>query len=219
MIAEHLISDSIVPLRPNDTGDEALGIMNDFYVRHLPIVNEGAFLGLLSEEDILDNDPIEAVASYNLSLHQPFVRAGDHLYDVLRLIAEHQLTAIPVIDDQNIYVGLVTGEDLLRHFSTIGAFREPGGIIVLEMMRQDYSLTQISSLVESEQAVILSSHVQSFKESARIEVTLKINRQQIGPILASFERFDYQVKASFNELEYFDTLKERYDGLMAYLNV
>ncbi len=219
MIAEKLISDSIVPLRTSDTGDEALSIMGDFYIRHLPIVNNEELLGLVSEEDVFDNDATAAVGSYKLSLSHPFVSQNDHIFDVMRLVAEHQLTVIPVVGDQREYIGLITIEDLMRHFVEIGAFREPGGIVVLEMVRQDYSLAQIARIVESENAVILTSHVQTYPDSPRIDVTLKINRQTIHNLLATFERFGYQVKASFNESEFFDTLRERYDGLINYLNV
>ena len=219
MIAEHLISDLIVPLRTSDTGDEALGIMSEFYVRHLPIVNQEQLLGLLSEEDILNHDVEEPVGSYSLDLQHPYVRIHDHLYDVIRLVADYQLTAIPVVDEKRNYVGLITAEDLLRHFAESGTFREPGGIIVLEMVRQDYSLAQLARIVEAENAVVLSAHVQTFPDSPRIEVTLKVNVRNINPIVASFARFDYAVKATFNELEYFDNLRERYDSLISYLNV
>ncbi|MCB0639554.1 MAG: CBS domain-containing protein [Lewinella sp.] len=219
MIAEHLISDTLIPLRTSDTGEDALSLMNDFYVRHLPIVNQEQLLGLLSEDDILDNDAREPVGSYRLSLSHPFVRATDHLYDVMRLIAEHHLTVIPVVGENDRYLGLIAAEDLIRHFAELGAFREPGGIIVLEMTRQDYSLAQIARIAESEGVVILSSFVQTFGESPRIHVTIKVNRQNIAGLLATFERFDFEVKASFNEMEFFDTLRERYDSLMSYLNV
>lgn len=219
MTAEHLTSDIIVPLRTSDTGAEALSIMNEFYLRHLPIVNKDELLGLLSEEDILDHDVEEAVGSYRLNLHHPFVRVHDHIYDIIRLVADHQLTAIPVINDKRHYVGLITAENLLRYFAESGTFREPGGIIVLEMTRQDYSLAQLARIVESENAVILSSHVQTFQESPRIEITLKINKQNITNILASFERFDFHIKATFNEVEYLDAMRERYDSLISYLNV
>ena len=100
MIAENLISDAIIPLRTSDTGSEALSIMSEFYVRHLPIVNREELLGLISEDEILDYDAGEAVGSYRLNLQHIFVRVTDHLYDVMRLIAEYHLTAIPVVDDQ-----------------------------------------------------------------------------------------------------------------------
>ncbi len=219
MIAENLISDVIVPLRTSDTGEEALSIMNEFFVRHLPIVNNEQLLGLVSEEDILDMDVEEPVGSYKLSIHQPYVSARAHLYEVMRLLAENNLTVIPVVDDSHSYIGLITLEDLLRFFANSGSFRDPGSIIVLEMGRQDYSLSEISRLVESENAVILSTFVTTYAESSRIDITLKINTQNISAILATFQRFDYQIKASFSESNYTDTLRERYDALMNYLNV
>ncbi|MEZ4988035.1 MAG: CBS domain-containing protein [Saprospiraceae bacterium] len=219
MIAENLISSQIVPLRTSDTGSDALETMGEFYVRHLPIVNQDTLLGLLSEDDILDHDVEEPVGSYQLGLQQPFVRDNDHLYDVMRLIADHHLTVIPVVDMKDRYIGLITAEDVIRHFAESGAFREPGGIIVLEMTRQDYTLAQLARIVESESAVILSVHVQTFPDSPRIEVTLKVNKQNITNILASFERFKYTVKATFNEETFFESLRERYDSLISYLNV
>lgn len=219
MIAETLMSDSIIPLRTSDTGDEALAIMNEFYVRHLPIVNNEQLLGLLSEDDILNNDVEEAVGSYSLSLPHACVRQGDHLYEVIRLMAEYHLTVIPVIDEQHNYHGLITLENLLRSFAEAGSFREAGSIIVLEMTKPDYAMSEIARIVESEGAVILSSFITTTIDSTRIDVTIKINRQNILSILATFERYDYQIKASYNESEYIDTLKERFDSLMSYLRV
>ena len=219
MIAETLISDIILPLRTSDTGEEALGMMNDFYVRHLPIVNNKQLLGVISEEDILDHDVQEAVGSYSLSMNRPYVNIRDHLYEVLRMLAEYHLTVIPVIDDQNDYVGLITLEDLLQFFARTGSFAEPGCILVLEIGKRDYSLSEIARIVESENAAILSSFITSTMSSAVFDVTIKINRQNVQSIIATFERFNYSIKASFNEAEYMDSLKDRFDALMAYLNV
>lgn len=219
MTAQQLISDSIIPLRTSETGDTALGVMNEFYVRHLPIVNDKQLLGLISEEDILEHDAYEPVGSYQLSLMQPYVKHNDHLYEILRLISEYRLTLIPVVDDDENYIGLVTLEDVLQFFSRTASFSEPGSIIVLEMSRHDYQLSQIAQIVESENAAVLSSFITTNLDSIRVDVTLKINRQNIQNILATFERYEYEIKASFNESEYIDSLQDRYDSLMAYLNV
>lgn len=219
MTAEQLITDIIIPLRTSDTGEEALGMMNEFYVRHLPIVNDRQLLGLISEEDILDMDPEEAVGSYPLSLLRPYVQRTDHIYEVLRLIAEHHLTLIPVVDDKGDYLGLVTMEDVLQYFARTAPFSETGSIIVLEVARRDYQLSEIARIVESENAAILSAFVSNDFDSARIDVTLKIARQNIQSIIATFQRYDYDIKASFNEVSYVDALQDRYDSLMAYLNV
>jgi len=219
MIAENILSNGIVPLRTSDTGDDALAIMDDNRVSHLPIVNNEQLLGVISEDDIFNNDSSEAVGSYPLSLHKYAVRKGDHIYEVMRLLAEYRITVIPVMDNEDNYVGMVSLEDLLTYFASKGSFTEPGSIIVLEMHRRDYSLAEMSRIVESENAAVLSSFITSDLNSSRIDVTLKVNSKYIGNIIATFERFKYQIKASFNENDYLDSLKERYDSLVSYLNV
>lgn len=219
MIAENLISSAILPLKTSDTGEDALHIMEDFYVRHLPIVNDKQLLGVISEDDVLLHDVHEAVGSYALSLLKPYVKAQDHIYEIMRLLSENQLTVIPVVDYDNNYVGMIAMEDVLNYFAKTGTFSEQGSIIVLEMHRRDYSLSEISRIVESENAAILSSFISSDLDTPRINVTIKINRPNIQNILATFERFDYEIRASFNESDYLESLQERYDSLMSYLNV
>lgn len=219
MIAETLISDEIIPLRTSDTGEEAISMMDDFYVRHLPIVNNKQLLGLISEDDILNYDAGEPVGSFSLSMVRPYASRKDHIYELLRLLAEYHLTLIPVVDEEENYIGVVTLEALLLYFAQTASFSEPGSIVVLEMSKHDYSLAEIARIVESENAAILSSFITTNLESTRVDITIKINRQNIQSIIATFERFDYEIKASFNEADYVGSLQERYDALMSYLNV
>lgn len=219
MIALELISHSILPLRTSDNGEFAMSIMNEFYVKHLPIVNDDQLLGLISEEDILNHDSDEAVGSYNLSLNRPYVKSGDHLFDVMRVMSEFNLTVVPVVEDEDHYVGLITQEDLIQYYASSFSFAERGSIVVLEMAKSEYSLSTLSQIVESENGVVLSTFITSDADSPRVLVTLKINKQDISSILKSFQRYDYQINATFTETDYYDTLKERYDMLMSYLNV
>lgn len=219
MIAEQLISNDIIPLRTSDTGEEALSMMHEFNVYHLPIVNNEQLLGLISEDDILNFDVSEPLGAYSLSIKRPFVRKEDHIYEVMRLLAEYQLTLIPVVDEQERYAGLISLEDLLMYFSRTAAFIEPGSIIVLEVAKRDYMLSEISRIIESENAAILSAFVTSNMDSHRIDVTIKVNVQHIQSILAALGRYNYQIKESFHEIEYMGTLKDRYDSLINYLNV
>ncbi len=219
MVAENLISTAVLPLRTSDTGKMALASMEDFNVRHLPIVNDKQLLGVISEDDIVVNNMDEAVGSYKLSMKKPYVKVTDHLYEVMRLLAEHQLTVIPVVDELGNYVGMISLEDTLNFFAKTAAFSESGSIVVLEFQQRSYSLAEIARLVEAENANILSTFVTSRPESSLVEVTLKINRQDIHDILSAFGRFGYVIKASFNEEEYLESLQERFDALMNFLNV
>lgn len=219
MIASKMISNTIIPLRTSDTGVEALSIMKEFSITHLPIVNDKQLLGLLSEEDIINNIMEEPVGSYNLSVSRAYVKDTDHFYEVLRLLGEHKLTIIPVVDHESNYLGLITQENLLQSFAATGSFMEPGSIVVLEVAKRDYSLAEIGQIVESERAAILSSFVTTNLDNSVVDVTLKINKQEIQHIIASFERYNYKVKGTFFEDQYADSLMDRYDALMAYLNV
>ncbi len=219
MVAENLISTAVLPLRTSDSGKMALVSMENFNVRHLPIVNDSQLLGVISEDDILIHNVNEPIGSYQLSLLRAFVKKSDHLYEVMRLLAEHQLTIIPVIDESGDYIGMVSLEDVLNYFAKTAAFSDSGSIVVLEFQQRSYSLAEIARLVEAEGAAILSTFVSSRPESSLVEITLKINRQDIHNILSAFERFGYVIKASFNEEEYLESLQERYDALMSYLNI
>lgn len=219
MIAEKLLSKTTVPLHVSDTGEEALGMMNDFRVRHLPIVDQQRYLGLLTDEEILENDVHAEVGSYTLNMAKIFVYASDHLYDVLRLVGLNQITTVPVLDAEENFCGLITLEDLLRALTHLGSFAEPGGVLVLEMAWHDYSLAEVTRIIEAEDTLILSSFVTTHLDSSQVELTLKLNRQDLQRVIAALSRFEYNVKGTFTERDYDDSLKERYDSLMAYLNV
>lgn len=220
MIAKDLISYEYPPLKTSDTGSRALSWMREFHVKHLPIVNNQQLLGLLSEEDILNfNHEEEPIGAHPLSLNRSYAKSSDHLYEVLRQLADFKLSLIPVVDLNGDYMGIVTTESLLKYFANSSSFTEQGAIIVLERSRRDYSLTEIANIVESEGVFILSSYVTSHPTSAQVEVTLKLNALDVGRIIASFERYNYTVKASFQEQDYKEMLQDNYDALLNYLNV
>ncbi|MDO8897737.1 MAG: CBS domain-containing protein [Bacteroidales bacterium] len=220
MIAKQLMTDGILPLKTSDTGRTALSWMEDFRVMHLPIVNNEGFLGLVSEMDIYSfNDFDEALGNHSLSLVKPFVNEYQHIYDVLRIMQQNHLTLIPVVDEHEKYLGSVTLQSLLEHFAESLSVTEPGGVIVLEMSLNDFVLSEIARIVESNDTKILSFFIHSDKDSTKIEVTLKLNRKEIAPIIQTFTRFNYNIVASFSENDDVEDLRDRFDSLMNYLNI
>ncbi len=220
MLAKDLISDEIPSLRTSDTAVEALNWMEVFRISHLPIVNNEEFLGLISDADIFDlNNPNEAIGNHKLSLLRPSVRHNQHIYEVMEVAARLKLTIIPVLDEQNKFLGVVQMRELLHYFSQLSAIEKPGGIIVLEIAQSDYSMTEISQIIESNNAKILSMYINTQTESTKLEVTIKVNVTDITPIIQTFNRYEYSIKASFMEYDEQDDLyNERYDLFMRYLN-
>lgn len=220
MLAKDLITDEIPPLKTSDTGLMAINWMDEFKVSHLPIVSKHEYLGLISDTDILDfNITDDELGKCKLSLIRPFVMESQHVYEVIKMVSNMRLTVLPVLNENQHYVGLIPVTALMQQFATLAATREPGGIIVLEMNVHDYSLTQIAQIVEGNDGKILSVYVNSLIDSTKIEVTLKINKEDLSAILQTFYRYNYTVKASFHQSEFLDDMKNRFDSFMNYINI
>ena len=220
MYARELISDAIPPLRTSDTIRTVKERMAEFRVIHLPIVNNQQFLGLISDEDLIDvADQSFPIGGLSLSLHNVCIYEDQHIYDVIRLFYEQKLSLVPVLDLNKNYIGVISINRMMEHIATITSVKEPGGIIILEVDNRNNSLTHIAQIVESDNAQILSSYVQSFPDSTRLEITLKLNRTDISSILASFLRYEYTVKATFNDTKSDDGIADRYNQLMNFLDI
>ncbi len=220
MLAIELIADVIPPVHTSDSIQKVMDRMMEFHVRHLPIVNEEQFLGLISEVDILEQNDYQApIGSLALSLVNPYVLEEQHIYDVIRLFYEQQLTIVPVLNAKKNYLGLISINAMNGYFAKLTSVAEPGGIIVLEITNKNNSLAHMAQIVESDNAQILSSYVRTFPDSTRMEVTLKVNKIDISAIAATFLRYEYNIKATFNHTDANDNSKDRYDSLMNYLNL
>ncbi len=219
MLAKELISDIVPALKTSDTGLKALSWMEIFRISHMPIVNNKEFLGLISDTDIYDlNMADEPIGNHKLSLFSPYVTADQHIYEVIEIVSRLNLTVVPVLDNKK-FLGLITLNDLIQYFSGLLSVNNPGAIIVLELHQNDYSLSEISQIIESNDSRILSIYTRSPEESMKMEVIIKVNSTDITSIIQTFERFDYDIKASFMDDEKLDSLYDnRFESFMRYLN-
>ena len=220
MKAFELITEEIPPLLHTDSGEKALMWMDDFKVSHLPVLKNGNYVGSVSENILMDQDDLSKTLDQLFQhLPRPYVFSGAHIYEVLSKVAEHKVTVLPVLGDEESYLGCTDVHHLMRLIANTGSIKENGGIIVLEINTIDYSMAQIAQIVESNDAKILSSYIMSTPDSSKLEVTLKINELELDRIIRTFERYDYFVKASFQKSAFEDDVQFRFEALMNYLNL
>ena len=219
MHAIDLITMDIPPLRPQDDVGRALDWMDEFKVGHLPVVEAQRLVGLVKDQDLVDrSDERSSVSSVMEQVEVPFVRGGQHIYEVMKLFSERGLTVVPVLDDMGVYLGCITEHEALRRLAEVTNISEPGSIVVLEMNQIDYSLYEIARLVEANDAKVLSAYSHTLPGSVRVEVTLKINREDISDVLRSFERYELFVKSTYQGSKLQEDLRGRYDELMRFIN-
>ena len=221
MVAKDLISEVVPSLKTSDSGQTALNWMEIFRISHLPIVNNLDFLGLISDSDIYDmNQPEEPIGNHSLTLLKPFVTTEQHLFEVIGLASRLKLTVVPVLDEKNHFKGVITTTDLVRYLAGISSMDQQGGIIVLELIERDYSLSQIAQIVESNNVKVLSMYVTSPPDSTRLEVTIKVNTNDLVSVIRTFERYNYDVKTWVTSDDSMDKFySERFDLLMKYMNI
>lgn len=215
-----LISDDIPPLKTIDSADKALRWMEEFKVSWLPVVDGTEFVGMISEGELLELDQSEAeIGSSQLSLIRPVLNENQHAYDALKLMSQLNIDVVGIVDDRGKYCGAVTIRKIAEHLTKMAAIREPGGILVLEVNNVDYSLAQIAQIVEGNDAKILSTYVSGIQGSHRVEVTLKINREDLSRIVQTFERYNYQINGTYHQSAYEEDLRGRYDEFMNYIRI
>ena len=220
MTARTLIAHDIPALTVEQTGREAFHMLNDYHVKHLPVVENDKLVGLLSEEEIFNHKLSSPLGEHDFSVLPLFqVLENAHVFEIIKIMGHHRLTVIPVVDQEGKYLGLVHQNDVLHYFAQAASMTEPGAVLVLEMPRRDYALSTIARLFEEEKVNILSAFVTSAPDPEQVELTLKLDRQDLSRAMASLERHEFTVKESFGETDRSELLRERYDALMHYLNV
>lgn len=211
----------IPPLKAEDDPAKAIVWMEEFHSKHLPVVDHGRLLGFLSEDIILEANSLEKqIKDFTLVGKNCYVQLQSHFFDILRVASDNKLEMVAVVSDNQTYEGVITVEDTLLSFAQSVAIQAPGSILVLSMNFVDYSLAEVSRLIEENHGKVLSCMVKDDPESpGKIRVTLKIDQLDLSRIIATLERFGYKILARYQETKSIGTEKERIDMLLRFLDV
>ena len=220
MLTREFISPSLPVLHLHDKIFDALQMMNDCHVSHLAVDEDGKYVGLVNEEGLMqaEDDTIE-IKEIRENLPGFFILENDHFLKALQLAVENRLSVVPVINENKELLGVVSYRELLKQASEFMNVKDPGGLIVLEMENNNYSFSEISRLVETNDAQITQLNTYTDPQTGLMQVTIKVNKTEISDIVATFQRYEYNVKYYFGEELYENELRSNYDNLMNYLKL
>ncbi len=220
MTTLQLIDSTIPQLQLHDTVGKALQLMHDFRITHLPVAGRDAFLGLISEEDLLDEENKKAtIGSFQNDLIPAAVNANQHFLKAVSICNLYQTNIIPVVSETNELLGSIRGFALLTALGNFCGANEYGALVVLEMERSRFAISEINSIVESDGATILHLNISPVPPTDLLEVTLQINKKEISTIVATFERYEYSVLYYSGEELFENDLSSNYQNLMNYLDI
>ena len=219
MLSSQLIHTTFPVIHLFDKVSFALQLMEEYDVQHLPIINEEKFVGLVTKDDLLDADETNLLATTEDDFIKASVKKEEFILAALKIITEKELTVLPVVNEFDELQGTISTTILLQNIAKYLGTDEPGGIIVLEVDRRNFSFGEISRLVETNDGYITQLNAYTEAETGLVIVSIKVNKVEISDILATFQRYDYVVRYYFGEEQFANELKENYNHLMAYLNL
>jgi acetoin utilization protein AcuB len=223
VIAENLITESIPTVTLDEIGSKVLTLMEIFRVSHLPVVVGKEYFGVVSDKDIYDAENINEKIEKYISpiLLQPHVHVNQHIFEVVSVALGCGVSLVPVLELDHSYLGSITRTDLAFKLMELFSSNEPGGIIVLELTEINYSLSQISQIIEGNDARILSLYIHRPSPSSKeLDITIKVNVVDLSGIIQTFTRYDYMIKATYMDQSQIKNLfDDRYDQFMRYINV
>lgn len=219
MLISQIKESDFPQLALSDTAHFALITMEDYDVLHLPVVDDKKYVGLISKGDLLDADENATVESLSSKFLPVALLEDQHFLTALKLFSQYDLSLLPLTSEENETDAVVTRKGLIGAAATFLGTDVPGGIIVLEMDSRNFSSGEINRLVETNDATItqLNSYVEF--TTGLLIVTIKINKTEVSDVIATFQRYDYNIRNYFGEELFKNELKENYEMLMTYLNI
>ncbi|GGD76014.1 hypothetical protein GCM10011514_44920 [Emticicia aquatilis] len=221
MTIAEIINHDLPILKPSDTVGNALNWMEENRIGQLVVVDAGKYAGIVSEDILMDYDEDMQLSDVMLQFSEISLFDYQHIYESLGLISKYHLQVIGIVDEEENFVGIITASEVYTKFGELLGSQEPGAVLVISIKNRDYSLAEISRLVESDNAKILSSYFtgNTYLSNDSASLTLKINRESITSVVATLERFGYTVEASYAHEPIESIEQERYNMLMKYLSV
>jgi len=213
------ISKDVKPLTPNSTILEAKNAFNQLSFSHLPVVENTILLGSISESDVRSIDADSQKISNYKSIYEVFFTSEENNWmEILKIFASNETTILPVLSKENIYIGYYELTDILHYFNESHFLQSQGFILVVEKKLNDYSISEIAQIIESNKGEVLGIFTSEIKNNT-MRITIKIASEDITEITQTFRRYDYHVLTKHKDDSYLKDLKERSNYLQKYLNM
>ena len=216
LLREYIIND-IKPLQSLDSINDVQQFFNQLTYSHIPIKNGDVYMGCISENDAHCFDSSKKISDYTFVLEGFFVREHAVWLDVLEAFAKNDSNIMPVLSDNNMYVGYYELNDIISLFNDTPFLSEAGGILVIEKGYNDYSFSEVCQIVESNNAKLLGAFISKVEKDV-VQITLKISYVGLNDILQSFRRYSYNIVSGHDDDQFLNNLKDRSDYLNKYLN-
>ncbi|WP_282122931.1 CBS domain-containing protein [Algibacter mikhailovii] len=217
-LSEFIIND-IKPVNSTSKIKDLQMLFNQLTFSHVPVEDDNkTYLGSFSETDAHCCESDKQLLDYRYSFEDFFVRDTTILLDIIEAFAINSTNIMPVLNARNEYLGYYELNDMINLLGESPFFSEVGGVLVVEKGINDYSFSELSQIVESNDGKLLGAFISKMNTDL-VQITIKIGGAGLNDIIQTFRRYSYNILSGHEEDGYLETLKERSDYLNKYLNI
>lgn len=218
MLVNNYISKDFIPPNVNTSVGTAVNLLRDFNLTHIPLFEGLNFIGNIPRETLEDFSTDEKLISVKEFANYFYITQNASLFDAVQSFHHHSANMLPVINEEKHYLGSLMMEDVISALSTMPFIVEPGAIMTVEIPQKQFSISEVSKIVESNNARITGLFVTAYEED-KVQITIKLMSENLASVSETFERFGYSVVHKFYSDEKEEMLRNRFEQLMKYLEI
>ena len=213
------IRNEIKPLHLKSSAKTAKKLFDNFPITHFAVVEDNNLLGCFAQNDIqtIENKP-DGLFMYTHLLNSFFADEKATVLELLKIFADNDTNIVPILNKEKKYIGYYDLCDVLEVFSASPFMIEDSETLIIEKIKSDYSMSEISQIVESNGGKLLGLYI-SKKQQGYVQITLKISTADIHEIMHAYRRYDYKIISMHENDIYLEDLKSRSDYLQKYLDI
>lgn len=222
MLAEKLINRDFEPLKPDDTVSSALAKMDAWQTSSIPVIEPSTkkVIGHILFESIANITDVTTKLSDVVWRPALYTLQTQHVFEVARQMLQHEVRLLAVADEMETYRGIIEKKSVLEALSAMLNIGSSGSVITVMMEKQDFTLSKLVHLIETEDAKILGLTVeQPENEESLLQVSIKLNLEDTSAIISSLKRYEFVVTSVAKEDLLQVDMTSRANELIRYLDL
>jgi CBS domain-containing protein len=209
--------DANIPLlKPTDSADNALLFMSEEHLSQMVMLHKGE-IHIYEEEALMSFAQEMPLFEIPPKFSGVFLQGQTHFLQAVDFLIKLDLKICPVVDEHEKFIGLIRSSDIFKSV-LMRQFEGEGGVISLSVNHNDYSLSDISRIVEAEGLKIEQVYLEE-KDLTQYHFVIKFNKKEIISGIRSLKRYGYQVEKILGPDQDNSIDQHRFGLLMKYLEI
>jgi acetoin utilization protein AcuB len=198
-VSEWMTKD-VISITKDRSIQECVNLMKRHSIRHLPVVEDGKLVGLVTEGDLRQiflASLIEDLTIKDVMISDPITVSPDtEIEDAAKVIFYNKIGGLPVVDEEDRLLGIITAADILAAFIEIMGVLKATSRIDVILGDDPEAFEKVSSLIRDRGGEIVSVGISGHRIRRKRVYYFRLKKCNVRHLAKVLERAGYQVVSS-----------------------